>query len=211
MVKRWHTESIEGSTGPRLCKQSAEGSLIVLIRKVLLLLAITHIWPSQNSQIISCSSFICFAQGKTLRAYNETLKGRANKRCSQITVASRHCHHLRSSALIYKHCPIGFGAITKPIGMTPWMAVESDLLKKQRSTQCCMTPSRNRCRDTRVYNWFSRATSCCHSLSNEPLAGALLLVEHGVSDRFATLTPLEWHHTWTSPVEFPHGQTLVLF
>lgn len=112
------------------CVESAEGSLIVLIRKVLLLLAITHIWPSQNGEIFSCSRFICFTQGKTLGAYNETLKGRANKWCSQIMVASWHCHHHRSSALIYKHCPIGFGAITKPIGMTHWMAVESDLLKK---------------------------------------------------------------------------------
>lgn len=37
-------------------------------------------------------------------------------------------------------------------------------------------------RHSPVYNWFSRATSCCHSLSNEPLAGALLLVNHRMSD-----------------------------
>lgn len=34
----------------------------------------------------------------------------------------------------------------------------------------------------RVYNWFSRATFCCHSLSNELLAGAQLLLNHTVSD-----------------------------
>lgn len=40
-----------------------------------------------------------------------------------------------------------------------------------------------------VYNWFSGATSCRHSLSNEPLAGALLLVKRGVSDGAAIRRP----------------------
>lgn len=158
MVKRWHVESIEGSTGPRLCKQSAEGSLIVLIRKALLVHA-NRLLPTYGSHKMAksfffYSSFTCLTLGNTLSAYNETptLQGSPNKWRSQITEASQTCHRPSSSALIYKRCPWGFSAITNPTGMTIWMAVESDLLKKtERGRQCCITPSRNRCRDTLLF------------------------------------------------------------
>ena len=80
------------------------------------------------------------------------LPGSPRKWPSEITEASQACHRPSSSALIYKHCPTGFSAITNPTGMTIWMAVESDLLQKTESgRQCHITPSRNRCRDASLF------------------------------------------------------------
>lgn len=95
--------------------------------------------------------------GNALSAYNETppLRGSPNKWCSQVTEASQTCHRPGSSALIYKHCLGGLSAIANPTGTTIWMAVESDLLKKnkkpERGRQRCITPSRNRCRDALLF------------------------------------------------------------
>lgn len=147
-------------------------------------------WPNH---FFFYSSFTCLTLGNTLSAYNETptLQGSPNKWRSQITEASQTCHRPSSSALIYKHCPWSFSAITNPTGMTIWMAVESDLLKKNRKRQTVLHNSKQKQmqRHSPVYNWFSRATSCCHSLSNEPLAGALLLVNHRMSDVAAVHRP----------------------
>lgn len=129
---------------------------------------------------------MCLALGgNTQSGYNEspTLRESFNKWTSGITEASQSCHRPGSSALIYKHCPRGLSAITNPFGMTKWMAVESDLLKKHKERQTALHNSKQKQmqRHSPVYNWFSRATSCCHSLSNEPPAGALMLMKPRVS------------------------------
>lgn len=62
-------------------------------------------------------------------------------------------------------------------------------------------------RHSPVYNWFSRATSCCHSLSNKPLAGALLLVNHRVSDGSTTLPPTGMASCWNTDIT--HGISLL--
>lgn len=132
--------------------------------------------------------------GNALSAYNETppLWGSPNKWCSQVTEASQTCHRPGSSALIYKHCLGGLSAIANPTGTTIWMAVESDLLKKKnrkRQTALHNSEQKQMQRRSPVYNWFSRAASCCHSLSNEALTGALELVNHRASHGAAARHP----------------------
>ena len=133
--------------------------------------------------------------GNVLSAYNETppLRGSPNKWRSQVTEASQTCHRPSSSALIYKHCLRGLSAIANPTGTTIWMAVESDLLKKKknRKRQTALHNSKQKQMQRRspVYNWFSRAASCCHSLSNEALTGALELVNHRASHGAAARHP----------------------
>lgn len=145
MVKRWHAETIEGSSGLRSCKESAKGSLRVLILKKSLFLSANRLMPTCGPHKMAKSFFKLLLRvshwgGNTLSAYNEspTLRESFNKWTSGITEASQSCHQPSSTALIYKHCPRGLSAITNPTGMTKWMAVESDLLKKHRERQAAL-------------------------------------------------------------------------
>lgn len=196
--------------GPRLCKQSSEGSLIVLIRKAPSKQTAARIWSSQNGQIISYSGFACLTLGRMLSAFNETLalQWSATKWSSQMAEASQHCHRPCLSALMYQFCSGGFRAITNPTGTTIWMAAGSDCLKQkevgsvgwlQKETDAQTPPP--------LVNRFSRSTSCCHSLPDEPLAGALVLVKQGVSAKATihhpTPTGMALHHPWNFHVDRP--------
>lgn len=205
--------------GPRLCKQSAEGSFIDVIKKgpvTLCKLPAAYIWPSQNGQIIFYSNFTCLERTKRLK-WDNPLPGSPNKWRSQITEASQTCHRPSSSALIYKHCPRGFSAITNPTGMTIWMAVESGLLKKtEGGRQCCITPSRNRCRDVPLFiidfqGQHLVVIVCLMSLWLVPCS--LSTTGCQMEQSSTTLSRLGWHHAGipTPPMEFPCGTDLFSF
>lgn len=135
-----------------------------------------------------------------------------NKWPSQITEASQACHRLSSSALIYKRCPRGFSGITNPTGWPSerqWS--QTSWKKKQKVRQCCITPSRNRCRDASqfIIDFQGQHLVVIVCLTRPRLAPCSSSTTGcHMEQPFTTLAPrLAWHHAeiLTSPVEFPRG------
>ncbi len=107
-----------------------------------------------------------------------------------ITISSG-CHDLSSLLLTHSwfthSVPVGSKTRTNPSGMAVWTTVEaaqteggSNWNPRQTIPQNCEQKQMQG--SSCVYNWFSRAASCCQSLSNKLSPGALVLINHGASD-----------------------------
>ncbi len=116
---------------------------------------------------------------------------------------SSGCHDLSSLLLTHSwfthSVPVGSKTCTNPSGMAVWTTVEaaqteggSNWNPRQTIPQNCEQKQMQG--SSCVYNWFSRAASCCQSLSNKLSPGALVLINHGASDAPAPPFFTGWHH-----------------
>lgn len=186
---------------PRLCKQSAEGSLIVLIRRLSCSErtdCFSHMvlpkWPNYFN-----SSLNCLTLGSMLSAFNETLalQRSTTKWCRQMAEASQHCH---------RPCLLLWCSRTLLVALGPSLIPQGRPSEWQWG-QRGMAPRTDRCTDPFLFGTVFQGR---HLVVTVCLMSPWLAPCCSSTRGFQTMQPSPHFNGSTSPLEFPRGRALVL-